>query len=219
MLLDELPGELLEQARQPWYAKQLALALLLSADEQLRDRQLAAIAVTQAALVSPLNSLVSQLQELPQGKYLALVDLCQPALRQLSKVQRNQLEALLTEVIKVDGEVHLREWVYYRIISRALNPIPLAREGRARVLAKAHYCQILLAALVLESEQFLSQAQQAYQQALKRLQLPQIALRQPSIKQLDNAVKQLQQLKPLEAEQIDSGDGVLYSKRPANRSQ
>src|SRR5690606_37668671 len=94
-----------------------------------------------------LRELVVQLGELPREEYLVLLELCLPALKQLSLPQCRDFLTDLKTVARADSRLSLFEWCVYSTVRQHLIP-----RRRARFLKDLTQCKedvaVLLSALV-----------------------------------------------------------------------
>jgi hypothetical protein len=116
-----LPDSLRTAVREPLGATAALYALLLSADESLRARQLGEL----ASRVSPpvaeqARSLYPDAAQAAAHARLPLVNLALPALRQLEIDQFRQFAGALQWLIDSDGQVELFEFVLQKVVRRHL---------------------------------------------------------------------------------------------------
>ena len=137
---------------EPPNAIAVVYALLLSADGELRERQLEYLdKQAQPAVVAALPAARQAVAQLAGERKLPLVDLCLPALRQLSKPQYEAFRANLEHLIESDRQIDLFEFCLKSIVERRLDqyhresPPPQSRIRSAQA-ARAEI-QLLLSAL------------------------------------------------------------------------
>lgn len=137
---------------QPPNAVAVIYSLLLSRDKSLRASQLEFLANhAQPAVAEALPAATRAVDELAGDRKLPMVDLCLPALRQLSGPQYESFRANLDHLIASDKQVDLFEFCLKSILQRRLDlfhketPIPKSRI-RGAAEAKGEI-QLLLSAL------------------------------------------------------------------------
>jgi len=117
----QLAAHLTEEARDPLGAMGLLLALLWHPDGSGGQ-----LDFVEEAKVSGLADMVQKhgvaLATLPSTQRLALVELCLPALKNLSPKQYSAFKALLLEFIRADGRIDLSEWCLFQLVRHYLDP-------------------------------------------------------------------------------------------------
>jgi Zn-dependent protease with chaperone function len=116
-MLASLPPGLIDAAHEPADARAILIGLLLAADEPTRRVQAAAIS-DDAALLDSLRRLAPLCRQVPDAALLPIVDLCVPAIAELSPPQYREFRERLTKVILADRKVDLREWVVRTVLLR-----------------------------------------------------------------------------------------------------
>ena len=116
-LLRSLPAPLVEAAHEPAEARALLIGMLLDDDRALRERQFEALA-GDAGLLRSVRRLAPLCGQVTDAGVLPLVDLCIPALTELSPEQYRDFRGILTAVILADKRVTLREWVIRTVLLR-----------------------------------------------------------------------------------------------------
>lgn len=115
--LASIPPRLVEAAREPFSARALLLAMLLDADEDVRQQQLKAIN-TALDGVTAHNTLLlmREMKNADRSHRLALVDLSVASLAALSREQYTAFRAAVKAVIAADGKVDLFELCVERLL-------------------------------------------------------------------------------------------------------
>src|SRR5690606_9745869 len=138
--------------------------------------------------------------DIDAGCHLPLLELCIPALKSLSAPQYQVFRRALVALIRSDAKVDLLEWALYRIIVHSTED--KAPAGRQRSLKSlSDECQLLISLLAHSGHDNPRQAEAAYQAGFARLDLGsrffmnRAAIALPD---LDRAIDQLQELKPLQ---------------------
>lgn len=113
------------------------------------------------------------MESLKDALRLMVLDLCMPALQQLSQPQYMAFREALTEVIRADGSVSLFEWTMRSVLARRVEARfgALAdRPGNATLRSRQKEAWILLSALAWAGDA--ARARQAAARGLDHLQLP-----------------------------------------------
>lgn len=151
-LLHELPPALRAETGDAHGARSLLLGLLLDPDSAQAARQLdLAARAGDDGLRRRLASLAPVLRGLPARLRLPLMDLCVPALQQLSEPQYLVFRELVDGFIASDGRLDLREWTLRRIVIQHLDGArgrwrpPPARQPMEKARAEIELALSLLA--------------------------------------------------------------------------
>ena len=170
-LLADLPEPLQKAAHSDEWAVDVLLYLLLSADAELREKQLLLIAQTRGGDSEQQVSTLHGLQpNLPVRLRLPLMELTFPNLRRRPHEELNVLLQLIEQLIDVDGKVDVFEYVMARLLRReiedSLTPASAHPDGRARLRAQPEAWSSLLAIVAMHGqENDAESAMQAYRKA------------------------------------------------------
>ncbi len=107
-------------ARETGAAVSLIYSLLLSADDDTRDRQVKGLKADEAQRRQVLAD-VERRSEIPGEAWLHTVDLCLPALRKMSPEQYGVFRANVRRLVDADGQVDLFEYVLQKALTRHLD--------------------------------------------------------------------------------------------------
>lgn len=203
--LSGLPPALAQALAEPYGARAVVCALLVSRDEPTRARQWAALAAADPGLVELVRSLRPAAVDLGLRWRLPLLDLSIPALRALSPEQWADFQRLIAGLIETDQRVDLFEWSLRRILSRVTPvaaratrpPVPVRELGGVR-----ESCRLLLSCLARAGGE---SAQPAFDAATRALGVPGLELLpaaecQPE--RLDEALDELAALVPLRKREL-----------------
>ncbi|WP_256936520.1 M48 family metallopeptidase [Vibrio diabolicus] len=114
-LLNQLPSELIDIAREPYSARFIAFALIFDGSELQREMIKSHIPnVSQAQLLSWLD------YDLPLHLRFPLLELSIPALKSLSEGQKNRLCQVLRELSQTDDHYSLAEWCVINLLEKQL---------------------------------------------------------------------------------------------------
>ncbi|HHF0551394.1 TPA: M48 family metallopeptidase [Vibrio antiquarius] len=114
-LLNQLPSELVDIAREPYSARFIAFALIFDGSELQREMIKSHIpSVSQAQLLPWLD------YDLPLHLRFPLLELSIPALKSLSEGQKNRLCQVLRELSQTDDHYSLAEWCVINLLEKQL---------------------------------------------------------------------------------------------------
>jgi len=203
-LVEALPEPLRLAAHEPHGARAVIYLLLLDDTELIRSTQLQMLErESDDGVYEALMTLEScRDQVLPEYR-LALLDMASPSLRQLTNSQYNRFRGNVVRLIQADKKISLFEWSLKRILFAHLDAIfgktRPARQKYNSYKKLVGQCSILLSTIINTRKQH-ENDQQAMQQAAELLGgigVTLIPARELSPEKLDQAVTDLNQLKPL----------------------
>lgn len=192
-------------AHDPFSARALIYGLLLSkrTDQQQLQWQLLAKEVSPAELAE-LHKIAQLSLGLPDRLRLPLLELCLPALKQLSSAQQITFKHCIELLIQADKKVSLMEWALQRIVTHHLQESThVVRQHDLREMRNE--CQLLLSVLAYAGAKSDEAAGEAFQLAAASLRLaalnivPKTAVK---ITNLDEALTRLNQVKALQKPQL-----------------
>ncbi|WP_152221123.1 M48 family metallopeptidase [Pseudomonas sp. SCB32] len=181
----------------------LVYGLLLDSEPGQRAGQLEQMkARLGLSLALQLDLLEEALLHLDPGQRLPLLDLAMPALKQLDAQGFLVLRENMALLIKFDGKVKLLEWTLLRIVERNLRP-GSAKIGNVALAELAEPTAVLLAFLARVGETSAAQTEQAFADAWGGLPFaPRPLPAAGQLRDLEAALKQLEQLRPLQKPQL-----------------
>jgi len=169
-----LPKHIAEACTEPLDAQAVLLLTAWSSDASARSRQRDIVRQRLGpAMASTVSRLSAPMESLKDALRLMVLDLCMPALQQLSQPQYMAFREALTEVIRADGSVSLFEWTMRSVLARRVEARfgALAdRPGNATLRSRQKEAWILLSALAWAGDA--ARARQAAARGLDHLQLP-----------------------------------------------
>lgn len=193
-----------EAAHDAWASRALIYAMLLDADDQLREHQLAYLqAQAEAGVPEHVHRLQLAALALDEPHKLTLVAMAMPALKQLSDPQFRRFMDNTIAMIKSDRRIELIEWVLHRLLVKELRPHfdgPQRVSTRYRSVAQIAAAAVTLLSALARSGHDESGAQRrAFRAGMQELELPGEfdADADPNFTRLNDALKSLRQLKPL----------------------
>ncbi|HTF97698.1 MAG TPA: M48 family metallopeptidase [Cellvibrio sp.] len=203
--LAAIPDALKIAARESFGARALVFGLLLDRNADTQQHQLALLSghLPEHEL-QHLQPLIESAASVDARLRLPLIELCLPALKQLSKDQHQLFMGCLNALISADKSVSLMEWAVYRIVMHN-NYQTTATKYNRTLNQLQNECSILLSILAHAGAKNLDQATAAFARAQQELTFSSIALLpQTNLKlaDLDKALDQLNQLKPLQKPQL-----------------
>ena len=122
-LVDALPPQVVEAAREPYGARAVLYCLLLDRQDSVRQVQLDALRKHALPDVVKLtDELAPQIDGLDIRARLPLVDMALPALRAMSPSQYTTFSTCFEHLVRADNRLGLFEWCLYQILLRHLRP-------------------------------------------------------------------------------------------------
>ncbi len=133
-LVERLPARVVAAAHEPYAARALVYALLVSKDDAVRSRQLSELERRDAALLPEVRALLQALDGQDRGVRLPLVDMSLPALLALTREQYRAFADVVQALMAADQRLDLFEWTLQRVLLTHLAPNfePQARRSRVR---------------------------------------------------------------------------------------
>jgi Zn-dependent protease with chaperone function len=167
LLSRRIPIKLIEACREPFDAQAVLLLSTWSTDDQIRERQRDVVrSMLGPAIASTVSRLKPSMERVPEALRLMLLDLCMPALQQLSQPQYQSFRTALTEVMRADGRVSLYEWAMRSVLARRVEARFGALQdphGRAALDSRRNETFVILSTLAWASDR--SRATQAFRRA------------------------------------------------------
>lgn len=175
-LIAAIPVSIREAAREPYSARALIEAMLLSEDFDVRRGQLEQLGARQPAdLLQETLALRAELQRLGRSYWLPLVDMALPSLSEMSLAQFHEFRTTMQLLIQADARVDLFEWVLLQVVQRHLERhFGLARPGRVRYQSLERLgqaCSAVLSLLADAGHREPAAAEHAFETAKFRLGL------------------------------------------------
>ncbi len=205
LFLDSLPEVIRQAAHEPYGARALVYCLLLDNEQPVRDKQLGMLRDNADPCVFELiNDLISHLGVFTgESHRLPLIELCLPALKQLSDRQWRVFKSNLVLLMQADDHIELYEWALYRIILHSIEKQAFrlgdkGAIGSLRLVTKA--IGLVLSAVASSGAGSQEKAQAGFAAARDYLGLRRIKYstrEQYSLKDLSRAIALLNRVKPL----------------------
>lgn len=203
--LAELTSDLYLATHESFSARAIIFGLLMDRADPIANQQMALLAKhlgdVEFQQLKPL--IISSASTSPKLR-LPLIELSLPALKQLSAAQQADFLQCVNLLIGADQKTSLMEWSLHRIVVHGLNP-PASLERNHKLIQLKKECGVLLSMLAQAGSREIATAQAAFRRAELELKigelefLPSGSIRKP---QLDNALDQLNRLRPLQKPQL-----------------
>ncbi len=118
----QLPDTVLAQAENPYGAQALILAMLLDKNADIEKKQYTVLNKIIGELhTENVRQVRQDINELPQGQTLPLIDLTLPTLREMTIEQYQRFKHCLEQLVKADKKIDLREWIIQRMVLQHLD--------------------------------------------------------------------------------------------------
>ncbi len=203
-----LPASIEQAAHQPGTARALLFALALDAARGVREQQHAFIAQQLgAAVLAQIDTVQSELDELPLEQRLPALWRAFPALRALPREERLQLLSTLNGLLHREGALSLRSYVLRKLAQVHLRDEidPAARHSALPLTAVTQDVQVLFCVLAQHGHDDESAARRAYEMGVHHLyprERPEFMTLKQWAAPLDRALSRLDRLAPLAKEQL-----------------
>ncbi len=198
--IEAIPNTLHEACLSGFSARTIIYSLLLeNKNKSIHEQQIKYLKDNaHPATFKVLQVISEQVLLLPREHYLSLINLCIPALKNLSKPQYRIFKQNLVALIKIDKKITLFEWCLYRIIIKTLE----AKDTPAKFTLKEtknSLTNLLSVVAQFSSENSDKNMDAAYIAATNHLKISlEERKRNIGIHELDKTLDTLEQLKPLE---------------------
>ena len=124
-LLQSLPQSLHSACHTPFQARGVIYAMLLDREPSIREKQITLLKKqAHPATYREFKNIYIAVEELPRKKRWPLLQLCVPALREMSETQTQLFLDNVKALIQADNKVNLFEWCCQRTLLSALTETP-----------------------------------------------------------------------------------------------
>lgn len=205
-LLSNVPDRIVDLARNPFSARAITLGFLMSADEDVRQRQFELIrSYLEPTFVEFLRRVLRELVEFDEEHRLPLIDLSLSALRQMSPPQYDSFRRAVQGAIEADGKLQVFEFVIQRMVLRHLDRIyrkrPLPKVTITRIEQAANELGVVLGALAYAGSDDATGLQKQYEEAMNVFNNPRLSSvplpeGRLGLSDLDRALSTLSQCSP-----------------------
>ena len=201
---EQMSDAVLEQAENPYGAQALILAMLLDKNADIEKKQYAVLNKVIGELhTENVKQVRQEIDALPQGQTLSLIDLTLPTLREMTVEQYQRFKHSLEQLIKADKKIDLREWVIQRVVLQHLDEQYGHRKkpmAKYFVLGSVKYsAELMLSLLTYLEHKDLPLAQQAFDGAKRSVGIAALKMLEKeaiSLDSLNDAMDELEFLKP-----------------------
>jgi Zn-dependent protease with chaperone function/uncharacterized tellurite resistance protein B-like protein len=194
--IKELPSILIDGVHEPFLASAIVYSLVINKDFEVAKKQTSYLQQhIEKNTYIEMEKLRFTVDILTDDFRLLLIDLAMPALKLLSTQQHKSFIQHLAQLIKADKQVTLFEWCLYRIIRSNLAEKHYSETKSLKQCRSS--IEILLSAVVSAGKN--KKPNDAFTAGVKVLKLSTITLLNGySLKAIDDALDELNQLKPLQ---------------------
>jgi len=212
-LVDAIPVLLSKAAHSHDGALALVLAMLLDADDALRQRQMASIMESLGApIAGRADALAAAVNEMHAALRLPLASVAFPALRRRPRPELQRFIACTETLIHIDAKVGLFEYCLARLLQtqviEALDPSRYSANGRRKLPAVAGFLSDLFGVLAQQGHSSAELARQAFNAGMAHV-LPNSPLNYAPppdwLAALDRALPALDDLQPMAKQLVVEG--------------
>ena len=222
--LSQLPDEVLEDAHSSFGACMLMHCLLMELAIPATEKK--QLAILKAGLnprqFSSLMAIRTKVSWVSRDLYLTLIDLCLPALKQLSAIQYRTFMSHLSQLIVADEHISVFEWCVFKILRYNLDQEAQTKEKRIDLNSAGWATETLLSVLSLVGSTDEKEAKTAFDNAQTLLALPKhLSFKleyKDNTEALEKATDLLKHLKPLQKPKLlkamascINADGIVSS--------
>lgn len=118
-----------------------------------------------------LQKIANNCDDIPREKYLSIIDLTMPSLKQLSRIQYREFMTTLSALMFADEEISLFEWSLFKILRYTLDEHVDRRLKYIPIEGLAKECEVLLSILASAGHADTAEAASAFQAAEKYLEM------------------------------------------------
>ena len=198
-LVAGLPATIVQAVHEPFGAVALSYVLLLSPDDETRNRQLGILETHEnLAILAEVRLLESSVRELHARTRIPLVEMALPALRQLSHNQYVTFTNTIQALSEADRQIDLFEFslekILYRHLSPTFNGEIKSAVSYSTVDAVLNEVNVLVSALAHLSHSDVEEIRKSYEAGMRTLGLPQLAqldANQCGLTQIDTAMDRI----------------------------
>lgn len=202
--LSQLPDEILEDAHSSFGACMLMHCLLMELATPATEKK--QLAILKEGLsprqFSSLTAIRTKASWVSRDLYLTLIDLCLPALKQLSAIQYRTFMSHLSQLIVADEHISVFEWCIFKILRYNLDQDAQTKEKRIDLNSSGWASETLLSVLSMVGSTDDKEAKAAFDNAQALLSLPKpLSFKleyKDNTEALEKATDLLKDLKPLQ---------------------
>ncbi|GAB1262221.1 M48 family metallopeptidase [Aurantivibrio plasticivorans] len=200
-LLNSIPEDLHAATHDPYSARAIVYCLLLDKSDMLMmQQQLSEISQhADRDVFKLIRHMAESIGRLSKEHWLPLLDLCLPALKQLSDAQYKTFKENLVRLIRSDKKVDLFEWSLYRIVTHNVEEVS-RKTGSKAIHQMDEEIRILLSLVAQAGHDSKETADAAFSSAMQELSFGKRTMMSKDfikLSYLDRVLGDLSQLKPL----------------------
>lgn len=199
----QIPDFIKLYSQEPSEARLLIYALLLDKDETIAKKQLAIIEQSQKGSTKTVKWISKQISQLEMAYDINTIDMALPSLQLMSLNQFKEFAGIMKKLIKADNKIDLNEWIIQRMLLQHLKEhYGLRKKALSNyfVLGSArHAIETTLSLLSYIDHTTKEQAEFSFNVAIKSIgasAFKHLDKSELTLKALDKAVDELEQLKP-----------------------
>ena len=202
--LGEIPAAMREESHNTIGASIMIYSLLTSlSDEEIKAKQYTILKENlDENYYLEFQKIEQDTAVLPREKYLPVIDLAMPSLKQLSRIQYREFMENLSALMFADEEISLFEWCLFKILRYTLDERVDRRIKYIPMNALAKECEVLLSVLASAGHADAVGAASAFQTAEKFLEMNKDITYKAELGSntvaLEKALDRLNNLKPLQ---------------------
>ncbi len=206
--IDALPDAVIEDAHSSFGACLLMYCLLMELATPTIEKQQLAMLKTglNSRQYSHLISLKQKTSWITRELYLPLIDLCLPALKQLSPTQYRTFMSQLSQLIVADENVDVFEWCIFKILRYNLDDKTQRSKSGLNISSAGWACEGLLSVLAQVGHENKFEAEAAFNNSKTLVETDQVLSFRAQISNkteiLEKTTKLLKELKPLQKPQL-----------------
>ncbi len=209
-VIKEVPDRIRNEVESINGVREVLLALLLSEDYEVKDRQMETIRAAGIDLDwQRIIAVRQQLDGLSEGLRLPILDLGFPAVRQLTWQQRMNFYSLVERLIPLDGEVSSFEYMLSRLLLQMLEenrrPDPHSGTKKVKLVHLQYHLRTLFSVVAIFGHDSEKQAIHAYNAGMNSLfaqQWPEYYMPADWPVHFDAALEAIDRVRPLIKEEI-----------------
>lgn len=218
-VIKQVPDRIRSEVESIDTVREVVLALLLSEDNEVKERQMEVIRAAGSALDwQRIITVRQQLDSLSDELRLPILDLGFPAVRQLTWQQRMDFSALVVKLIPLDGKVSSFEYMLSRLLLQMLEenhrPAPRSGTKKIKLVRLQYHLRTLFSVVAIFGHDTEKQAIHAYNAGMNSLfdqQWPEYYLPADWAVHFDAALDAIDRVRPLIKEEIIKSLVVMIS--------
>ncbi|GBE45960.1 hypothetical protein BMS3Bbin11_01053 [bacterium BMS3Bbin11] len=218
-VIKQVPDRIRSEVESIDTVREVVLALLLSEDHEVKDRQMEVIRAAGSALDwQRIITVRQQLDSLSDELRLPILDLGFPAVRQLTWQQRMDFSTLVVKLIPLDGKVSSFEYMLSRLLLQMLEenhrPAPRSGTKKIKLVRLQYHLRTLFSVVAIFGHDTEKQAIRAYNAGMNSLfdqQWPEYYLPADWAAHFDAALDAIDRVRPLIKEEIIKSLVVMIS--------